>query len=85
MRLVESRKLADHLHYLVDVLCPGGALDRIETLRELTASSDSEADVSCFWYGNAGVASPAIPTFAKQVFSRLGARIETDFHTDAAP
>jgi hypothetical protein len=82
MRLVDSNELADHLRYIIDILCPEGRLDRINALRELMVQCGLEADVSCFWYGNAGVRHPAIPAFAKKVFDRLGATIETDFQTD---
>jgi hypothetical protein len=46
------------------------------------ARDELEADVSCFWYGSAGVQPPLIPTATKEVFDRLGATIETDFATD---
>ena len=41
-----------------------------------------EADVSCFWYGVAGAHFPEIPAFARDIFARLSATIETDFDTD---
>jgi hypothetical protein len=82
LRLVESDELADHLNHLVEILCPKGRADHIDALRDLMTRCSLEADVRCFWYGRAGASPPAIPTATKEVFGRLGARIETDFHTD---
>ena len=81
-RLIESTDLADHLRYIVSVLCPPGGPDHIAALRYLIQQYGLEADVSCFWYGRAGSQPPTVPGFAKQTFDRLGATIETDFDTD---
>jgi hypothetical protein len=82
MRLVDSTNLADHLRYLVGILCPGGAAEPTKALCDLMQRYGVESNVSCFWYGIAGAQPPAIPAFAKEVFDRLGAMIETDFDTD---
>jgi hypothetical protein len=81
-RDLDSRVLADHLRYLVGVVCPAGRPDHISALRELMERDGVEADVSCFWHGRAGAKAPVVPGFARDVFGRLGARIETDFDTD---
>ena len=79
---VRSNELADHFRYLIAVVCPEGRDDHIAALRDLMARDGLEADVSCFWYGSAGARSPQIPAFARDVFARLPATIETDFDTD---
>jgi hypothetical protein len=81
-RCVHSNDLADHFRHLVAVVCPEGRADHIAALRDLMARDGVEADVSCFWYGSAGALSPEIPAFARDIFTRLGATIETDFDTD---
>ncbi len=81
-RTVQGNQLADHFRHLVAALCPAGQANHITALRDLMARDGLKADVSCFWHGSAGAHSPEIPAFARDVFARLGATIETDFDTD---
>jgi len=81
-RCVPGNDLADHFRHLVAVVCPEGRADHIAALRDLMAREGVEADVSCFWHGSARARAPEIPAFARDVFARLGATIETDFDTD---
>src|SRR5579862_5043710 len=60
-RIVTSRKLADHLDHLVNVISPLTGPDHVPALRDLIARDGLEADVSCFWHGEHGATAPPIP------------------------
>jgi hypothetical protein len=79
---VSSADLDDHLRYLLAILFPPTAEDKLTRLRDLMRQDGLQADVSCFWYGEAGAQPPTISEAVRAAFARLPAVIETDFHAD---
>jgi hypothetical protein len=81
-RHLAAPDLDSHLRYLLAILYPGGAEDKIACLSELMRAQQIEADVSCFWYGKAEAAPPVIGEDIRSMLARLPAKIEADFQTD---
>jgi Domain of unknown function (DUF4279) len=81
-RVLDSRRLSDHLDHLVNILSPTDGSDHVAALRDLMARDGSEVDISCFWHGKHGAVPPVIPRSIGAAFARLGATIESDFDTD---
>ena len=80
--LVCGQDLGAHLAFLVALIASEADGDRLARLQELMRDEGAVARVGCFWHGEAGAPSPAIPAFAIAAFNRLPAAIETDFDTD---
>jgi hypothetical protein len=76
---VPSTEVIDHLRYLIGVLFPDGADDRINPLRHLLRDRHIEADVLVFWHGEPGQPQPTIPDSIRTTFRRVPAQIEQDF------
>jgi hypothetical protein len=79
---VAGADLESHLRYLLHVLLPSGSDDRLERLHQLMREEQLDADVSCFWYGEAGARPPKIADEVRRALARVPARLETDFDTD---
>lgn len=80
---VGSTEVVDHLRYLIGVLFPDGADDRIIPLRNLLQDRHIEADVPVFWHGAPGQPQPTIPDSIRNTFRRVPAQIEQDFEVAA--
>src|SRR3954454_180929 len=79
---VHSSDLNDHLDYLLEIVCPDCSDNRLAALRDLMRDDGLEADVPCFWHGEAGARPPIIRDDIRERFARIPATIETDFDTD---
>jgi hypothetical protein len=78
---ISSIELDEHLRYLLAMLFPADTRGRLDRLRELMREQQIAADVSCFWYGEAGAEAPVIAEDVRSALARLPAEIETDFHS----
>jgi len=79
-KLVDSDDLADHLHYVQELLYPAPSdKGRIAKLRKLLDRTHAAAHVTCFWRGDPGETAPQIPAQFKSAIKPLTADIETDF------
>lgn len=81
-RDITSDDLADHLRQIIDLLYPGGTVDRINRLRNVLDREHAKARVSCFWYGRHGAQPPVISDEVCAALARLPAEIEADVDTD---
>ena len=79
---VHSKDLNDHLIYLLTIVFPGDAEDKLNRLRALMNERGVEADATCFWYGERGARPPVIRADIRERLAKLPAAIETDFDTD---
>lgn len=79
---VASLELRDHLEYLIALLCPPADRNLMERLQQLMRDDELEADVGCFWHGEAGARAPVVPEAISAAFARLPAEIVLDFDTD---
>jgi hypothetical protein len=79
---VADGNLDAHLRYLLAIISPDGTSNKIVALRQLMHERQLRADVTCFWYGTSGTATPVIAGDVRAAFARLPAEIATDFETD---
>ena len=83
-KLVDSDDLANHLHFVRDLLYPDVG-DTVSKLGKVLQRTHSRAHVTCFWRGDPGEPVPQIPTEFKSAIKPLAADIETDFDSCEAP
>lgn len=79
-KLVDGGRLEDHIDYLTGVLASRG--ERLDLAGALAADLGYEVDASCYWYGPAGAAEPAVSDAFRAAVGRLGGEVWVDFHRD---
>jgi len=79
-QVVDSDDLADHLHFVMQLLYRCRAIRAASSkMRKLRERTHSAAHVTCLWRGDPGELVAQIPTQFKSAIEPLAADIETDF------
>jgi hypothetical protein len=79
---LDSADLNEHLEYLLTIILPEHAKERLAQLHKLMREDGIEAYVASFWHGDYGAPAPSIRDDVRTRLDRFPTEIETAFATD---